>query len=448
MFTVSDPVVDPGVVVGAPVDPGVVVSLAEFKCLRGYQRDVAFMRVERELRRLHSVQAAMVAEVNASVSFVDDGHHSPVGWVQAVTNSSRSTANYVVGVASLLAALPVLAAAVAAGGVGDDQLRLLTKLYSNPRCRHLLTDSEDLLVGYACTLTLREFALVCQRWLAHADPDGAHRDHETSRTNRGVSNTRVGAGHKLCAEGDALSGDIINTILDAHTQTELEIDITERFAVYGDLANQHPLARTARQRRYDAMLTIFLTANNTNSAQGAGAGNKVPLINIITNEHTLTTVINNYYANPNPQHQADPPTPDRLWMCHTTSGAPVDPTDLIVAALIGQIRRVIVDSAGRVIDLGRRSRLFTNGAREAVLLTDNQCCWPGCNHPNVEIDHLQPWARANGTTTPLNGAPLCPRHNRHKHNHHTTITRNHTGWHHHRPNGTEIAPRTNDQDYP
>ena len=134
-------------------------------------------------------------------------------------------------------------------------------------------------------------------------------------------------------------------------------------------------------------------------------------------------------------------------MCQTASGAPVDPHDLVVAALIGRVRRVVTDKAGRVIDLGRTSRFFTGAAREAVLLSGDRCCWPGCEHRGefIQIDHLTPFngpgGGGGGETNPLNGGPMCGTHNRKKHSGRFTVIRDETGWHHYRPDGTEIAPR-------
>ena len=408
------------------------------------------MSVEREVRRLHALQAALVYEVAASASFVDDAHHNITSWVQAVTNSSRSTAMLATQVAKLLADLPVLAAAVAAGEVGPDQLRLLVGLHGNPRCGHLLADSEELLVGHATSLRLREFRIVCQRWLAHADPDGAHRDHETSRENRSVTSSNRGAGHEFHACGDALSGDILNEIIDRQAAIKLEHDIAWRANQYGDEAAQHPLPRTNKQRRYDAFMAIM-----NNNAGNAGGGAGVPLVNIFTNETTLRYAIRNYFSrDTDVDDLGDPGMSERLWMCHTANGVPVDPHDLVIAALIGRVRKVVTDSSGRVIDLGRKQRLFTGASREAVLLSGNRCCWPGCEQtgPFLQIDHLTPWTGpgrdrgggqrdGGGETNTFNGAPLCATHNRRKHSDHTTITRNETGWHHHRPDGTEIAPR-------
>lgn len=130
--------------------------------------------------------------------------------------------------------------------------------------------------------------------------------------------------------------------------------------------------------------------------------------------------------------------------CETDSGAPVDPRDLVIAALTGQVQRLVSNPAGLTINLGRRSRLFVGSARDAVLLAGKRCCWPGCDaHTGqLQIDHMSPWISLCGETDPLNGAPMCGHHNRAKHRGRFTVTRDQTGWHHYRPDGTEITPRT------
>jgi hypothetical protein len=113
---------------------------------------------------------------------------------------------------------------------------------------------------------------------------------------------------------------------------------------------------------------------------------------------------------------------------------------MLAAALCGRVRRVVLDTAGVVIDLGRRARLFTGGARDAVLLGDRWCMWPGCDlrSGRCQTDHSTPWA-ADGPTRPDNGGPACGRHNRWKQRGYNTV-RDQTGhWHTYRPDGTEIG---------
>ena len=49
-------------------------------------------------------------------------------------------------------------------------------------------------------------------------------------------------------------GEVLAKIIKAHEQAEYETDVAERTALYGDQASIFPLARNARQRRFDAWM--------------------------------------------------------------------------------------------------------------------------------------------------------------------------------------------------
>src|SRR5829696_951916 len=204
-----------------------VVDVDEFRSLRGAERDRVWGEVERAIRCLRGVQLAMLAEVDDSGSYADDAHRTTRAWVQATLNCSKATAVRKVQTARMLTAMPVTAAANRAGRLGPDQLRLLADLHANRRCRGQLPDSDALLSGYAATLTYHDFVQVCQRWQAHADPDGWHRDHDTSVDNRQVRVSRIGHGHILQAHGDALTGEVIAKILDDYTHAEFQADVAD-----------------------------------------------------------------------------------------------------------------------------------------------------------------------------------------------------------------------------
>lgn len=126
--------------------------------------------------------------------------------------------------------------------------------------------------------------------------------------------------------------------------------------------------------------------------------------------------------------------------CSTFNGVPVDPTEAMVVGLWARVRRVVVDARGVTIDLGT-ARYFTGSARHAVLVTNPRCIWPGCDTPadSCEVDHLHEHQHG-GRTHAGNGAPLCGRHNRHKHNHRFQIQREPTGGYTVlRPDGTPLA---------
>ncbi len=106
----------------------------------------------------------------------------------------------------------------------------------------------------------------------------------------------------------------------------------------------------------------------------------------------------------------------------------------------GQVRRVVVDSAGVVINMGRRQRLFRGNARQAILLQSSRCVVAGCATPirRCEADHLIEWGR-HGHTDGANGAPVCGRHNRLKNSGYRVHRDNQGFWHTYRPDGTEIS---------
>jgi hypothetical protein len=137
----------------------------------------------------------------------------------------------------------------------------------------------------------------------------------------------------------------------------------------------------------------------------------------------------------------NPPKPFDIdgFRCETIDGDPLEPYEAFANSLVNQIRRVVVDAKGVVIDLGR-ARFFTGAARDAVQLAgDGECDWKGCwvKASMCETDHLHEHGRG-GRTCPGNGAPCCGRHNRWKQKGYR-VWRDDTGTIHiTRPDGSEI----------
>lgn len=431
------------------IRPFADLDVDAFDLLDAAERDVVAKGVESEIRRLTGVRARLIQRVATTRSFELDGYCTVRAWVQAALNTGPETASELVRTAAVLNAVPELAVAVDQGRVGWDQLRLFARLWSNPKCRAALTDDGPVLVDPAARLLYEEFEIAIKRWRAHADPDGTHRDHESSRQRRhartGVSD-HVGILH---AEGDAASVDEIADILRAHIESEFVKDCEQRRLAYGAAAANHPLPRTHGQRSFDALQEIF------RKAVGAGvAGVTEPTVNIFTNETTFVAAVRDYFtrdASPRPHasSNASSGTPSD-WrpfgeqrLCENEHGSPVDPADMIVAALTGRVRSVIVSDDGRYLHAGSRARLFTGKIREMILMLGrHQCSRHGCDFigPCIQVDHVESHAYG-GCTTALNGGPLCPIHNRSKYDLKFTVTHDQYGWHHFRPDGTEIAPR-------
>jgi hypothetical protein len=141
---------------------------------------------------------------------------------------------------------------------------------------------------------------------------------------------------------------------------------------------------------------------------------------------------------PGPMPATRPDDP-RWWRSETVDGVHVPRSAVLRAALIGHVRRVVINSAGVVVDVGRKRRLFTGAQRDVIMMLDNWCTFPGCTTPtrhcqaDHSIDHQH-----GGTTATANGGPQCGRHNRLE-NRGYTVWRDPCGyWHTYRPDGTEI----------
>ena len=111
----------------------------------------------------------------------------------------------------------------------------------------------------------------------------------------------------------------------------------------------------------------------------------------------------------------DPSRVDRV-RADSSTGTPLTLMDIAECAIVGHVRRVVINSDNVVIDLGRRERLFKRGARDAVLLGR----WPGqdpgcvnCGIPDrwSQADHTIDWQHG-GPTSPWNGTIRCGYHNR------------------------------------
>ena len=74
--------------------------------------------------------------------------------------------------------------------------------------------------------------------------------------------------------------------------------------------------------------------------------------------------------------------------------------------------RVVENSAGEILDVGRKTRTLPPAIRRALKFRDTCCRFPGCTHQRfVDAHHIQHWARG-GKTCLDNLLTLCRLHHR------------------------------------
>jgi hypothetical protein len=97
----------------------------------------------------------------------------------------------------------------------------------------------------------------------------------------------------------------------------------------------------------------------------------------------------------------------------TTLGEEIDPATMRRLACDADLIPGVLDTDGRVLDVGRTQRLVTAAIWVALVLRDQHCAFPGCRRPPVmcHAHHIVHWVDG-GTTSLDNLVLLCGAHHR------------------------------------
>jgi len=397
------------------------------------------VRLIRELeslgRQVDAARSGLLAEIEQRGLHRDDGHASAKVLVRHAARLSPPEAVRRARAARALRDLPAVKAAWQAGQIGSCQVQRLARAHSNVRVRDALIDAEEWFLAKSMDRSYQEFDLLVTQWVSLADADGARDSNEQNHHNRKARLVQqFDKSWRLEAGCGALDGAEMDSILDKFVEAEFLTDWHEAREAHGPEAMVDLLARNASQRRFDALLEIFRRAA-TSGPDGGGAS---VVTNVVIDQFTFERALGEL-AGASPTTPPDPFA--TTYRCSTIDGAPLDPTEVTAAALMGHVRRVVIGADGVVINMGRRQRLFTGSAQLAVRLSATECYWPGCHVPTsqCQADHLKAWADPHrGPTDQTNGGSACGRHNRHKQGGFKVFRDSAGAWHVLRPDGTEI----------
>ncbi|MGE3590029.1 MAG: DUF222 domain-containing protein [Ilumatobacteraceae bacterium] len=413
------------------VHPGPATSAEE---LQMYER----IRRWAELRI-----AEVIGEAERTGVHRRDGHTRVSGWCRAHVRWSPAETTARVRTARLVRDITGVRDALESGELGVAQVQELARAYANPRAAAQLPAFADILVSHATSLPFEDFRTAVAHWEALADQDGAHRAHEVSHRNRRASIHADDHHTWIDAAGGNLDGSQMQEIFDRYVDAEYLTDWAEARDRCGDAATAADLARTGRQRSWDALKQIFLDAAST----PPGSQAPEPVLNVAGDVHTVAEVVRSISAQlsgegTDPSVQLpDRPADPRSTRCETVTGVQLPRSAIVEALLFGQVRRVVFDASGVPVDVGRRRRFFTQAMRDALAVQTSRCVFAGCDQPlhRLQADHTIDHQHG-GTTSTDNGSLLCGQHNRIK-NHGFTVWRDPGGvWHTYKPDGTELAP--------
>jgi uncharacterized protein DUF222/HNH endonuclease len=252
----------------------------------------------------------------------------------------------------------------------------------NPFDEQTTAKIERRLLARAPEQTLSQFGASLRRAVIAADPRRAEQRHTDAIGQRRVVFTPQDDGvTELWALLPADGAAVIETVLNS-------------------LASGQTDARTADQRRADALVDVFTRVlGDPDLPEQHG---QRPAINVTVSLGTLLgcdeqpAVLDGY-------------GPITAALARRIAA---DPT--------GTWRRLITDDTGQLLDYGRRTYRPPANLTDHVIARDTTCRFPGCRRPArlCDLDHDQPWDNG-GETNSDNISALCPRHHNAKH---------HAGW--------------------
>ncbi|MEA3019895.1 MAG: hypothetical protein QOI47_1419, partial [Actinomycetota bacterium] len=288
------------------------------------------MALHRELARLEAVATRATGAWDVERRWASDGARSGAAWLAARCRMPKGSAHRRVRLGRALRDLPHTEAAWLAGEVEGAHVSALARARNEITAKVLERD-EEMLVGEATKLRFDVFTRVLTYWSQHADPDGVEVDAQHLRERRSLDLSKT---FRETWVGDftldPISGAVVANALH-HIERELfEADWADAKQRLGREPLATELARTARQRRADA-LTEMARRAMTAPADGR---RPEPLFSVLVGYETFAGRI-----------------------CQLADGTVITPGSLVDWLDQAWIERIIFDSPSRVLDVGVERRI-------------------------------------------------------------------------------------------
>jgi hypothetical protein len=342
----------------------------------------------RELhRQIGVLQAELVhtiGEFDAAQAYELDDHRSTQSWLRHQLHVHPREAAQLVGMARGLRDLPTVDQAFAQGEISPAHVAVITRTARQVGVEHV-TESEDLLVAVARRYDPEKLRIAAQRLRYCVDPDGAGRDAVKAYEKRELSVAPTIWG-MVAVQG----------LLDPHSRATVLAALDSLTAPPRD---DDP--RTAGQRRADALTELCRLALDSGT---------LPQVNG-EKPHLLVTVS---YESLVGQLGAEP--------AHLAWTGPISAADARLLACDCAVIPAVLDSAGDVLDIGRKSRTWPIAIRRAIEVRDRTCRHANCATPaeHCDIHHKVHWADG-GPTNYHNGILACRNHHTQIHKYGATV---------------------------
>ncbi len=335
-------------------------------------------------RRVSEAEAGLVAAVAALDAMADaDGAVTTAGSVAYRCRMPKPRAKLLVTLGRALRHMPATSAAFDAGEISIDHVRVLAA--AQRHCPKAFAKAEEELLDEARQLRFDVFRRRVQYFRQLADEDDAEVEASTVHERRSLHASRTFE-DAIRVDGwmEPVGGSIWRNELDRLERIEFDRDWAEARERLGERATAADLRRTAAQRRHDAQVEMA----KRSAAMPPDAKQGRYLLTVLVGYETM--------------HGR---------MCELADGTVVTPGQVLPLLTNADVERAVFGPGSRVVDLGRRARLFTGATRRAVELSDLECTEETCDvrYERCEVDHIERWEHG-GPTDRANGRLRCPRH--------------------------------------
>lgn len=339
----------------------------------------------RLLRTVRAAQLDDVAAVVESGSFFGAGFRSPTDWLTTTTQEGVGPCKITLHLAERIRKMPIVRAAFGAGELAESALRLLADVWQ-PQMAEAFARDEEMLCGWATTLSHQDFRFVLDTWRIHADPDQGERTAQQKYESRSLHLSRLLDGMgcldgTLDPEGFALVREAIR-VLSQRTDDD---------------------SRSAAQRRADGLVTMARMALE-NVEPVPGRKRRKPRV--------IATIGYDEFVSSTGAGSLD-----------TDADRTVVPAEAIRRlACDSQIHRLIVGATSTVLDYGRAKRVVSDPLFDVLALRDHGCRFAGCTVPASGCDahHAIEWIEG-GTTEPDQLLLVCWYHHHWLHEQHWRV---------------------------
>jgi 5-methylcytosine-specific restriction protein A len=293
--------------------------------------------------------------------------------------------------------LPGTAAAVAAGTIGEEHVRILDEaMRALPRGTDPDTAArvEEALAQQAPQFPPEDLRGLCRAVLGRLDPDGPEPDEpDPTPAKRGLW-------WRPQADGSTrLTG-----TLDAEGAATVAAALRPLAGRRPDPTGTCPDERTQAQRDHDALVELARQALDQGDLSQVGG--QAPHVAVTIDWDVLRQAAGQ-----------DPMTAAIL-----DTGATLHPATLRKLACDAGILPVVLAGGSRILDTGREHRLATLAIRQALAIRDRGCAFPACDRApaHCQVHHIRPWSHG-GDTSLANTTLLCAFHHTRVHQAHYTI---------------------------